>query len=275
MAVAATSIWAPKQPHWFRATAVVCVLTLALYMALAWWTPWQPGRFWGLTYGSVAAALFVNAGLYPLRRRLLAWPLGTVQRWLQLHIYGSVVAMVLVLGHMGFRLPAGTMGWWLFGLTVWTTATGLMGVALQKWLPVRLARNLNIEVIYERLPEQVERLRGDANTLMTGAGDALRRVYEQDVVPLLSAPSLRWSAVFDLRGNRARIVEPLTRIDAFIEESDRERLRALTVIVNDKLDLDVHGSVQRALRFWLYTHVPPAMLLLGLLVVHIAAVVYL
>ena len=60
--------------------------------ALAWWAPWQPGRFWGLTFGTIAAALFVNAGLYPLRRRLLAWPLGTVQRWLQLHIYGSVAA---------------------------------------------------------------------------------------------------------------------------------------------------------------------------------------
>ena len=275
MAVAATSIWAPKQPRWFRATLAVCVVTLALYVALAWWAPWQPGRFWGLTYGSVAAALFVNAGLYPLRRRWQAWPLGTVQRWLQLHIYGSVVALVLVLGHMGFRLPTGAMGWWLFGLTVWTTATGLFGVVLQKWLPVRLARNLNIEVIYERMPEQVERLRAEAETLMTGAAESLRRVYDQDVAPLLAGPRLRWSAVFDLRGNRARTIEPLTRMDGYIEESDRDRLRALTVIVNDKLDLDVHASLQRALRFWLYTHVPPAMLLLGLLVVHVAAVVYL
>jgi hypothetical protein len=275
MAVAATSIWAPKQPRWFRATAVVCVITLALYVALAWWAPWQPGRFWGLTFGSVAMALFVNAGLYPLRRRLQAWPLGTVQRWLQLHIYGSIVALVLVLGHMGFRWPTGAMGWWLFGLTVWTTATGLLGVALQKWLPARLSRNLGIEVIYERLPEQVERLHGEANTLMTGASESLRRVYEQDVAPLLAGPRLRWTAVFDLRGNRARTIEPLTRFDQYVEESDRDRLRALTTIVNDKLDLDVHASVQRALRFWLYTHVPPAMLLLALLVVHVAAVVYL
>jgi hypothetical protein len=275
MAVAATSVWAPKQPHWFRTTAVVCGVVLAAYVALAWWAPWQPGRLGGLVYGSVAAALFVNAGLYPLRRRLQAWPLGTVQRWLQLHIYGSVVALVLVLGHMGFRLPTGAMGWWLFGLTVWTTATGLLGVVLQKWLPMRLSRNLTLEVIYERMPEQVERLRGEAGTLMTGAGDSLRRVYEQDVVPLLAAPRLRWSAVFDLRGNRRRTIEPLSRIEGYVDEGDRDRLRALTTIVNDKLDLDVHASVQRALRFWLYTHVPPAMLLLALLVVHVAAVVYL
>jgi hypothetical protein len=275
MAAAATSIWAPKHPRWFRATFLVCALSLLLYIGLAWWAPWQPGRLWGLVFGSVAAALFVNAALYPLRRRLQARPLGTVQRWLQLHIYGSVVALVLVLAHMGFRWPAGAMGWWLFALTVWTTATGVLGVILQKWLPPRMARNLRIEVIYERVPEMVERLRGEADTVMTESGSALRRVYEEAVKPLLAAPRLRWASLFDLRGVRARLIEPLTRLESYVEDADRDRLRSLLAITNDKLDLDVHASLQRALRVWLLAHVPPAMLLIGLLVVHVAAVVYL
>lgn len=275
MAVAATSIWTPKHPRWFRASVAVCAVALLGYIGLAWWAPWQPGRLGGLIFGSLAAALFVNAALYPLRRRLQARPLGTVQRWLQLHIYGSVVALVLVLAHMGFRWPAGAMGWWLFGLTVWTTATGVLGVVLQKWLPTRLSRNLRVEVIYERVPDLIERLRGEAAALMTESGDALRRVFEQEVQPLLAGPQLRWSSVWDLRGDRARLIEPLTRIETFVEESDRDRLRSLTVIVNDKLDLDVHASLQRALRLWLSIHVPPAMLLIGLLVVHVIAVVYL
>ena len=46
-------------------------------------------------------------------------------------------------------------------------------------------------------------------------------------------------------------------------------------IVSEKLDLDAHMSLQRVLRAWLVLHIPAAMALLGLLAVHIIAVVYL
>ncbi len=273
MGVAA--VLAPKKPVWFRNTVVAAVVSLVVYLALAWQRPWQPGRFWGLTFGTVAALLFLNAGLYPLRRRWLAWPLGTVQRWLQLHIYASLLATLFVFIHIGFRLPGGAFGWWLLGLSVWTTVTGLVGVVLQKWVPVTIARSLKVEAIYERVPELVERLGAEATTLMAGGGDALTAVYEADMRPLLVGPTPRWSYLFDTRESRVRLLEPLTRIETFIEDQDRDRHRDLAAIVGEKLDLDVHLSLQRAMRVWLYTHVPAAMALLGLLAVHILAVVYL
>ena len=83
--------------------------------------------------------------------------------------------MLFVFIHMGFRWPGGMFGWWLFGLSLWTTLTGILGVALQKWVPVTIARNLKVEAMYERIPGLVERLTADAATLTTGSGDALRR----------------------------------------------------------------------------------------------------
>jgi hypothetical protein len=272
MSIAA--VLAPKKPAWFRATAASAAAALVLYLALAWLGPWQPGRFWGLAFGTSAAALFVNAGLYPLRRRAGARPLGTVQRWLQLHIYGSVLAMIFVLIHMGFRWPGGAMGWWLFGLSLATTLSGVAGVVLQKWVPVTMSRNLRVEAIYERIPQLVERLGKEAAASMSGAGEMLQRVYDEKIRTLVAAPAPRWSYLLDQRGARARLLEPLTRIETFVEEQDRDRLRDLMAVVNDKLDLDVHMSLQRALRIWLYIHVPPAIVLLGLLAVHVFAVVY-
>jgi hypothetical protein len=266
---------APKKPIWFRNSAIVAAAGLVVYMGLAWWRPWQPGRFWGLTFGTIAAILFINAGLYPLRRRLLAKPLGNVQRWLQLHVYGSTIAFLFVLIHMGFRLPGGAFGWWLFGLSLWATLTGILGVLLQKWLPVVISRNLKIEAIYERIPDLTARLATEANSVVANAGEALTRTYEDDVRPRLAAPAPRWGYLFDLRQSRAKVLEPLTRIATFVDEQDNDKLRDLTQIVNDKLDLDVHMSLQRALRLWLYTHVPAAIVLLGLLVIHVFAVVYL
>ena len=274
MSASLAPVLAPKKPAWLTASAVIGVVALVSYLAFTWSRPWQPGRFWGLVSGTIAAALFFNAGLYPLRRRWRAKPLGTVQQWLQLHIYGSAIALLLVFVHIGFRVPGGAFGWWLFGLTVWTALTGIVGVLLQKWVPVLIARNLKVEALYERIPELVGKLAETAATTVTGAGDVLNRTYDTEIRQLLANPAPRWGYLFDIRQARVRQLEPLTRVETFVEGADREKLRDLTVVVNEKLDLDVLMSLQRVLRAWLVTHIPAAVVLLGLLVVHVFAVVY-
>lgn len=269
------AVLVPKQPAWLMGAAIAAAIALAGYATAARLGPWQPGRLGGLTAGTLAAALYVNAALYPARRRWRAWPLGTAQRWLQLHIYGSVLATVLVFVHVGLRLPAGTMGWSLLGLALWTAGTGLLGVYLQKALPLVLTRNLQVEVIYERAPDLLRKLVVDADAVMSGASEVLDGAYRSEIRPLLQVPRPQWSHVMDPQGGRSRQLEPLAQLAPYVEGADRDRLSDLETIVKDKLDLDTHLSLQRALRYWLVLHVPPAMLLLGVLAVHVIAVIYL
>src|SRR5439155_23766009 len=121
------------------------------------------------------------------------WPLRTAQDWLQFHVYGSLLAALFVVIHMGFHWPGGQFGWWLFGLTMWTTASGLIGVFLQKWIPLMLADQLTVEAIFERIPELVGSLQKEAETLMVGAPDVLVRFYESQVRGSLTALEPSWS----------------------------------------------------------------------------------
>lgn len=254
-------------------TLAIAVASLLLYALLNWLAPWQPGRFWGLTFGSLAAAIFLIDSLYPLRRRLLSWPLGNAQRWLQFHIYGGLLSCLFIFIHVGFALPAGQMGWWLLGLSLWVTATGITGVVLQKWLPTVVTGNLSVEAIYERIPEMVARLEAEADAVLADCSEALEQVYMTEIRPRLAVPEPAWSYVVNLREGRDRRLAPITELRPFVEEQDRERLADLTTIVNEKLELDVHMSIQRALKYWIYLHLPPAILLMGLLTVHILAVI--
>ena len=265
----------PKKPRWMAWTTAFGALSVLTFAVAASMRPWQPGRVGGLVFGTAAAVLFVNAGLYPLRRTLRAWPLGTVQRWLQLHVYGATLAMLFVVLHMGVRWPSGQMGWWLFGLSLWTTATGYLGVLLQKRLPVVMARTLRVEAIYERVPDLMSSLRDEAERRMTDAPDVLARVYRDAIKPMLGAPRPTWAYLFDAFAVRERTLEPLVKSLQFLSTEDRARANDLRAIVEDKLDLDAHVSLQRALRLWLFTHIPAAMLLLGVLTVHLIAVLYL
>ena len=265
-------VLAPKRPNWFRAATAIGVSSLAVYVALAWSAPWSPGRFWGLTFGTIATIIFLVDALYPLRRRLVVWPLDTAQRWLQFHIYGGALACLCVLIHVGFRLPGGQFGWWLVGLTIGTMFSGAVGVWLQKWIPTVLSSNLSVEAIAERVPELVGQLQADGDEIAGGASETLERFYAGQVRPLLAGIEPSWSYLIDIRAGRERSLAPFKEVAPFVGEAEQSRLSDLQALVTEKLELEAHYSLQRILRVWLLIHVPPSMVLMGLVLVHVVSV---
>ena len=267
------SVLRPKRPVWFAGSLIAAAVALVLYAVWASVTPWRPGRTGGLVFGILAALLFAYDGLYPVRRRLLAWPLRTAQRWLQLHIYGGVLALLFVFLHVGFALPRGTMGWWLLGLAIWTTGTGALGTLLQKWIPVVIAGSLRVEALAVRIPEITARLLSEADRVMRGASDPrLLASYQADIRPALERPEPAWAYVTNVESGLRRYD---SRLSVLERVGDKDRAGNLRALIAEKAELDVHLSLQRALRVWLILHVPAAMALLALLAVHIFAVLYL
>jgi len=262
----------PKRAAWFRGFLVVAVVSMVVYAAAAWWAPWTPGRLGGLTFGTLAALLFVVDSLYPFRRSWNAWPFGNVQRWLQFHIYGGAIAGLYVLIHVGFRLPNGLFGWWLFLLSFWVIVSGLAGVYLQKQIPTVLANNLAVEAIYERIPELTARLQADADKLLTGAPELLQRFYSTNTRASLAGVAPAWGYLIDFRAERERRMAPFREVQTYLSEGDRAKLGDLQAIVSEKFELDVQYSLQRLLKVWVPLHAVPALLLMGLLVVHVVAV---
>jgi len=264
----------PKRPRWFVATTAIGAGAIVLGAGVRWWRGWSAGDAWGLAFGILAAFLMLLGALYPLRRRLMIAPLRTAQDWLQLHVYGSTLAAIFVLEHMGLRLPGGGFGWWLFGLTLWTTVSGLVGVGLQKWVPSLVAAQLTVEVIYERIPEMLDALRAESVKTMEGASEVLQRFYDAQVQPALAGLSPSWSYVLDARTGRDQRLAPFEHIQSFVGDGDKDRLADLRSIVSEKLEIEAHYSLQRVLRAWPMLHVPPAMLLMAMIVAHIVAVWY-
>jgi hypothetical protein len=264
----AVQVLRPKEPLNLALTAAGSGLLLVVYAGAQWWWAWSPKRGFGLAFGLLGAALFVFEMLYPARRPK-ARPLFTAKAWIQAHVYLGAVAFVCVLAHAGFRLPHGGFGWWLFLLAFWTTASGLFGVYLQKWIPAKLAESLQVEALYERIPAIVEKLVAEADAAMAEASDALDRFYRQEVRPSMARLSPSWSYVFDLRAGRARALEPFRRLSGYVGDDEKDKVQELTSLYTEKLELDAQRSVQRVLRTWLWLHVPPAGLLMALLVVHV------
>jgi hypothetical protein len=268
----AWSFLRPKREGWFRGFLIATVVSIVVYAGWSWWTPWSPGRWGGLTFGTLATLLFVVDAMYPLRRRLMGWPFGTAQRWLQFHIYGGALACLYIFIHMGLRLPVGLFGWLLLLLSLWATVSGLVGVYLQKSVPTLLATNLAVEAIYERIPPMMERLQTEADRLLVGAPEVLQRFHSNNTRAWLGTLAPSWGYLVDFRAERERRLAPFGEVAPFLSETDRVRLSDLQAIVTEKLELDVQYSLQRVLKAWVPLHALPALLLMGLIAAHIIAV---
>ena len=264
----ASSAIRPKEPRNLKATVVLAFLFVAVYVVASFLGPWSPKRGFGLVFGLLATALFVFEMMYPWRRSR-ARPLRTARNWIQAHVYLGALAFLAVLLHADFRWPRGWFGWSLLILSFWTTASGLAGVFLQKWIPSTLTENLRVEALYERIPSLVETLVKEADALMVGTSDVLSRFYRAEARPLLEKLRPSWSYLLDVRGGRDRALEPFRRISQFIDASEKPKVDDLITIFIEKSELDAHYSLQGILRRWLVWHVPPAAVLMVLVVVHI------
>lgn len=263
----------PKKPAWLIATVAIGAASVFVYGVLASMTPWRPGHGASLFFGAAAAVVNLLHGMYPLRRRMLAFPFGTAQRWIQFHIYGGILAFLFVLIHEGFRRPSGAIGWALLVLSAWAVVSGLIGVWLQKWIPTASA-GLEVEALFERIPELVERLQKEAAGLVAGSSEMLDRFYREDVSPALAGVQGSFEYLVDVRRGRDRRLAPFDRLSSFLAEAERPRLEDLKNLYTEKLELDAQFSLQRVLRTWTLFHVPPCAVLLGLIVFHAGANLY-
>ncbi len=263
----------PKSPRNLAWTAGLSLLALLAYLAGGWGRTFSPKAGVGLVFGVLAGLSFVFEMGYPARRPR-AFPLRDARAWLQAHVYLGALAFLGVLLHTGFGLPHGAFGWALWLLSLWTTLTGLLGVALQKWVPAALAEGLRVEALYERMPGIVAELREQADALAAGAGETLEAFYRRELRPALLGlrPSLGY--LMNVRAGEERALEPFRRMGPFVQGEERQLLEDLTAIMTEKRELDAQYTLQGLLRAWLVLHVPPAGLMMGLLLVHVVTWVW-
>src|SRR5881275_910680 len=105
----------------------------------------------GLIFGSISFGIFLFAGLLGLRKKVVLWRIGSVQRWLRAHIWLTLLTIPLVILHTGFRL-GGPMTTLIIILYVIVMVSGIYGLILQHYVPAVMMERLPAESVYEQIP---------------------------------------------------------------------------------------------------------------------------
>src|SRR5712692_3246216 len=123
----------------------------------------------GLIYGAISLSIFVFAALLGLRKKVVLWRIGNLQRWLRAHIWLTLLTIPLVILHSGFRL-GGPMTTLLVVLYAIVMVSGIYGLALQHQLPRLMKERLPAETGYEQIPH----IRAQLYTAATKMRDSFR-----------------------------------------------------------------------------------------------------
>jgi len=249
------------------ALVVGCLLCLGTYALSGLWP--RSRDAWLLGFGIAAAMVMLGVGSYGIRRRLPGAPLGRAATWLKVHLFGGVLFGVLVLMHSQFRFPAGGMNRVLWVLSLWVTATGLIGLWIQRWIPRAIASGLSDEVLYDRIPELVRSLGQRAETFVASCSDPIQAFYQTNLAAMFAAPQASFVYYADVTGGRHARKKQFEYLSHALGGEERGKLDRLERMYKAKLELDAHLSLQRALRWWLVAHVPFSIVLVVLVVLHV------
>jgi hypothetical protein len=281
---------------WAVATIALAIIATAVYILYAVETPGGPrgGSALGLTFGIVGYGMMLYAGLLGARKRVPTWRLGRGQTWMRGHLWFGLLSLLLILYHAGFafRGPLTLVMMLLFFIVI---GSGLLGAAIQHYIPTYMTSRVPMETIYEEIPHVRAQLREEADQLAVAICGPLdqkpepetaeepeaaaqvtlveiehddrlqfREVYLRKVRPYLEDPETPNAELAD----PARSTETFVALRRLLAPPVHGVLDDLENICVEEQQLSRQIRIYRWLHGWLLVHVPLSIALLVLGAVH-------
>ncbi len=247
---------------WMVVTLIAFAVALIAYILYAVRSPGGPrgGSPVGLAFGIIGYALMLYAGLLGARKKVPVWRIGRTKTWMRGHLWLGLLSFPLILFHGGFayRGPLTAILMLLFFIVI---ASGILGAALQHYMPRVMTTQVTMETIYEEIPHVRAQLKEEADQLMEGAALVevehedkvrLREIYLAKIRPALEQPDAN---LFDPL--RVLVAAPLHGV-----------LDDLENICEEERQLNRQIRLYHWLHGWLLVHVPFSIVLLILGGVH-------
>jgi hypothetical protein len=285
----------PIGARWRRRGLVAGVALTASYVAYGARGFPHGGTPIGIAYG-VAGTLAILALLYfGVRKRSYRSTWGTLESWLQAHIYLGLLTAVVILFHTGFRFRD-QVAVAAFATLLAVVASGLLGTFFYASVPRRLSA-VESELTPAELAAQLGQLAEAMVRLAASRSQAFRLVCQgllaesaprrlagwrvmlgrPGAVRLAAGPAGGGStsgAAGGGAGQAAPWAAHLPRVPA----GEQEELRQLLVLSRQRRELLERLIVQQRYRnlmsAWLYLHVPLSIALVVLVAAHVLAVFY-
>ncbi|MEE8525694.1 MAG: hypothetical protein V3T72_17290 [Thermoanaerobaculia bacterium] len=265
-----------RRRRWFLVSLALLALSTAGYVRYARDNP-NPhgGSATGIVYGIVGVLLILLLLAFGIRKRAYRSALGTLDGWLQAHVYLGLASVFVVLFHTGFRFQD-QIATASFLVLLAVVSSGIVGAAFYTGLPRRLTA-VGGNLTAEEISAELNRLAAMMARLASGSSPAFRKIHQQLQSRARPGRLAGWRLLVSGR-ERSESGDRWEPLLALVGDDERETLRKLLVLSRQHREL--HQRLRRQQRYknlleaWLYLHLPLSILLIVLVAVHVVAALY-
>jgi hypothetical protein len=261
---------------WRRIFFLLLIASTASFISYARQEFPHGGSRWGLIYGSVGFVLCFLLAFFGVRKRWYRSTFGTVEQWMQSHIYLGVLVMVILLFHAGGRFNDKVAVATLILVAI-VVLSGVLGAVLYITVP-RLLTEVESNLTIVEVSEQLNQLGKQMARIASGRSETFQRIYDQLIRELAPGWMAGWRLLLSrMRRGKAPLAD-WTNLLSLVQKDEQEELRQLLVVSRQRKELLIRLMYQQRykniLEFWLYIHIPFTVLLLLFAIIHVVAVFY-
>jgi hypothetical protein len=263
-------------PLWRRIFFVLLIAAVALFIWQARKEYPHGGSPIGIAYGIAGSALIVLLAAFGIRKRAYRSTFGTLENWMQSHIYLGILAGVVLLLHTGFRFNDG-IAVATFVLVVIVVLSGVAGAILYVTVP-RLLTEVESNLTVAEISDQLNQLAKSMARIASGKSAPFQRIYNELIRESQPGWLAGWRLLFTRRQKKPQVAGDWSSLIGLVGKEEQEELRQMLVVSRQRKELLLRLIYQQryknVLEAWLYIHVPFTIAAMVLAVVHVAAVFY-
>jgi hypothetical protein len=263
-------------PFWRLVFLVLLIAVTALFIYQARREYPHGGSTLGIAYGIAGSALIVLLAAFGIRKRAYRSTLGTLEGWMQSHIYLGILAGVVLLLHTGFRFHDG-IAVATYVLVLIVVFSGIAGAILYVTIP-RLLTEVESNLTVDEISDQLNALAKQMARIASGKSSPFQRIYNELISESRPGWLAGWRLLFTRRRQKPQAAGDWSNLLGLVGKEEQDELRQMLVVSRQRKELLLRLIYQQRykniLEAWLYVHVPFTIAAMIMAVVHVAAVFY-
>jgi hypothetical protein len=262
---------------WRRLFVILLALTAGTYFYSAKDQFPHGGSPLGLLYGTIGFGLMLLLTFFGIRKRWYRSTFGTLEQWMQSHIWLGVLVLIVLLFHTGGRFEDKVAVATLILMAI-VVASGIVGAILYVTVP-RLLTEVESNLTVDEISEQLNQLGKSMARIASGRSAPFQRIHDELARQATPGVLAGWRLILSRLGRgRQQEAADWSRLIGLVPKEEQDELRQMLVLSRQRKELLLRLIYQQryknVLEFWLYIHVPFTIALIVLSIVHVAAVFY-
>jgi len=233
----------------------------------------KPSGIWGHGLGILGSlSMLIGVSVYMMRKRMRSMArMGLLKHWLEFHIFLCILGPILVLFHTSFKFGG------LVSISFWSMVAVFLSGIIGRFIYIQIPRSIEGR---ELSLNEIRDMKSDISIVLKNKfsldQDSIETILES--TRITGAPNHFKPIVHYFRKNREERSK-VRRIRAALKKSKLTRIQRSSVIKLVKNEISINRRIDRLqtmqnlFKYWHVAHLPFALLMLIIMVIHVAVTI--